>query len=133
MDGNNMEECAALRKKADKFADCIRTGFISRDDAVVALHTTIMKSLEYPLEATTMSKDQWDYIMAPIMLASLPRMGYVRSFPRDIVYASKDFCGLGVMHPWFNQELTHLETCLQEGTKKSITGDLLQAWLNSCD
>jgi hypothetical protein len=127
MDGNNTAECAALRKKAEEFADCIRTGFISRDDAVVALHTTIMKSLEYPLEATTMTKKQWDYVMGPIMMASLPRMGYVRTFPRNIVYASKDYCGLGVMHPWYNQELTHLETCLREGTAQTITGDLLRA------
>jgi hypothetical protein len=127
MDGNNHDECEALRKKAEDYADCIRTGFLSRDDAVVALHSTIMKSLEYPLAATTMTKKQWDYVMAPILMAALPRMGYVRTFPRDIVYAPKDLLGLGIMHPWFNQELTHLETCLREGTTKSITGDLLRA------
>jgi hypothetical protein len=127
MDGNNQEECEALRKKAEDYADCIRTGFLSRDDAVVALHSTIMKSLEYPLAATTMTKKQWDYVMGPLLMAALPRMGYVRTFPRDIVYAPKDLLGLGIMHPWFNQELTHLETCLQEGTSKSITGDLLRA------
>jgi hypothetical protein len=67
MDGNNKEECVALRQKADDYADCIRTGFLSRDDAVVALHMTIMKSLEYPLAATTMTKKQWDYVMAPLL------------------------------------------------------------------
>jgi hypothetical protein len=57
MDDNDIDECAALRKKVDVYADCIRTGFVSRDDAVVALYTTIMKSLEYPLEATMMTKN----------------------------------------------------------------------------
>jgi hypothetical protein len=51
----------------------------------------------------------------------------VRTLPRDIVYAPKKLLGLGIMHPWVNQELTHLETCLQEGTAPTITGDLLRA------
>jgi hypothetical protein len=74
-----------------------------------------------------MTKKQWDYIMGPILMASLPHMGYVETFPRNIVYTSKDYCGLGITHPWYNQELTHLETCLREGTAKTITGDLIQA------
>jgi hypothetical protein len=127
MNGNNTAECAALRKKSESVADCIRIGFISRDYAVVPIHTTNMKSLEYPLEATTMTKKQWDYITGPILMASLPQMGYVRTFTCNIVYASKSFCGLGIMHPWYNHELAHLETCLREGTKQTITGDLLRA------
>ena len=79
------------------------------------------------MAAITLEKKQWDYIMAPLLLASLPRMGYVRTFPRDIVYASKDYCGLRIMHPWFNQELTHLKTYLQAGTSATITGNLLHA------
>jgi hypothetical protein len=54
-------------------------------------------------------------------------MGYVRTFPHFIVYASKDFYTLNMMHPWYNKELTHLETCLCESTSQSITGDLLCA------
>jgi hypothetical protein len=37
-----------------------------------------MKTLENPMVTTTMDKLQWDYIMAPILTATLPRMGYVR-------------------------------------------------------
>ena len=82
MDGNNMEETQYLRQKAANFADCVRTGSLSRQDATYyALHRTIMKTLEYPMVATTMDKLQWDYIMAPILQATLPRMGYVRNLP----------------------------------------------------
>jgi hypothetical protein len=65
MDGNNMEETQYLRKKAVDFADCVRTGFLSRQDATYALHRTIMKTLEYLMVATTMDKLQWDYIIGP--------------------------------------------------------------------
>jgi hypothetical protein len=129
MDGNNEEETRHLRSKAEAFADCIRTGFLSREDAIYALHRTIMKTLEYPMAATTMSKAQWEYIMAPILKAALPRMGYVRSFPRDVVYAPESLCGLGVFHPWHNQHLSQLKVVLQETTLPSITGDLIRASL----
>ena len=122
MDGNNMKECEILREKSEQYASCIRTGFISRDDAVVALHSTIMKSLEYPMTAVTLTKKEWDYIMAPLLQVALPKMGYVRSFPCDIVYAPKALLCIGTMHPWVNQELAHIETCLQEGTAAMING-----------
>ena len=127
MDGNNKEETHHLRKKAVAFADCIRTGFLTREDATYALHRTIMKTLEYPIVATTMDKAQWDYIMAPLLAATLPRMGYVQSFPRDIVYSPEDLCGLGIFHPWHNQHLSQLKVVLQETALPSITGDLIRA------
>jgi hypothetical protein len=49
--------------------------------------------------AATMDKLQWEYILAPILKATLPRMGYNRTFPRDVVYTLEALCGLGVLHP----------------------------------
>jgi hypothetical protein len=71
-----------------------------------------MKTLEY-------------YIMAPLLNAALPRMGYVRSFPRAVVYAPEDYCGMGIFHPWQNQHLLQLKVVLQETSLPSITGDLI--------
>ena len=81
MDGNNLTEVKKLRGKAVEFAECIRTGFISRNEAWYALNSTIMKTFEYPMEAINLTKLQWDYIMAPVLMATLPRAGIVRTFP----------------------------------------------------
>jgi hypothetical protein len=43
MDGNNSAEVNALRKKADEFAESMRTGFLSKTDAWYALTSTILK------------------------------------------------------------------------------------------
>jgi hypothetical protein len=40
-----------------------------------------------------------------------------------------NYCGLGIMHPWYQQQLTHLKTCLSETLTTSITGDLIKASL----
>ena len=127
MDGNNMEETRYLRQKAEDFADCVRTGFLSRADAHYALHRTILKTLEYPMVATTMDKPQWDYIITPILKSVIPRMGYVRSFPHKVVYSPVDLCGLGVLHPWHNQHLSQMKVLLQETALPTITGDLIRA------
>jgi hypothetical protein len=127
MDGNNVAETKKLREKAEEFADCIRTGFVTQNEAWYALNAAIMKTFEYRMEAITLTKLQWDYIMSPVLMATLPRAGIVRTFPRNIVYAPMDYCGLGIMHPWYRQELTHLKVCLAETLTASITGDLIKA------
>lgn len=50
MDGNQRDEVAKLRMKTEEFAEQVRTGFVTRDEAWQALNTTIMKTLEFPME-----------------------------------------------------------------------------------
>jgi hypothetical protein len=82
MGGNNADEVRHLRAKADQFADSMRTGFLSKNDAWYALTATILKSMEYPMATTTMPEKDWNYIMAPILLASLFRgLASIALFP----------------------------------------------------
>ena len=48
MDGNNDAEAVKLRKEAELFADQVRTGTCARDDACVALQTTINENPRMP-------------------------------------------------------------------------------------
>jgi hypothetical protein len=89
MDGNDDEEVLHLRRKADDFAESMRTGCLSKNDAWFALAATIMKTLEYPMATTTLSEKEWDHILVPILKAGLPRSGIDRSFPRDIFVRSE--------------------------------------------
>ena len=50
-----------LKGKASEFADCIRTGRISREDAEHGMRTSIWKTLKYPLAVTSFDKDIWDW------------------------------------------------------------------------
>jgi hypothetical protein len=129
MDDNNVAEAKKLRQKTEEFADCIRTGFISWNDAWTALKSTIMKMFEYLMDAIALTKAKWDFIMSPVLMATLPQAGIIRTFPRNMVYAPANYCGLDIMHPWYHQELVHLKTCLSETLTNSITGDLFKACL----
>ena len=127
MDGNQEAQVEHLRNKANLFAEQIRTGFVSKEEAWHSLHTTIMKTLEYPMEAINLTKPQWDYVMSPILQSVLPRSGIVRTFPRVVVYSPKLYSGLGLMHPFYRQHLKHLVLVLRETQKEDITADLLAA------
>lgn len=127
MDGNQKAEVTKLRQKTSVFAEQIRTGFIQRDEAWHALNSTILKTLEYPMEAINLTKRQWDYIMVPLLQATLPRSGIVRTFPRDVLYSPDNFTGFGIMHPYHRQHLKHLDLVLRETLKPSITSDLLKS------
>jgi hypothetical protein len=78
MEGNQLEEVTSLREKTSAFAQKIRTGMIQKDEAWQALHTTIMKTVEYPMPAINLSRRQWEYVMAPLLWSALPRAGIVR-------------------------------------------------------
>ncbi len=75
------------------------------------MRTIMLMNSEFNMNNKKLGR--WEYIMAPILKAALPRMGYVRSFPPDVVYAPESLCGLGVFHPWHNQHLSQLKVVLQ--------------------
>ena len=81
MDRNNSEQIRHPREKGIAFAGQIRSSSLSRDECWHAFQTTILKTLEYPMEAINLTKQDWDYIMSPILQATLPKAGIVRTFP----------------------------------------------------
>jgi hypothetical protein len=126
MDGNNVEQIAQLRQKTEDFADSMRTGYLSKNDAWYAINTTIMKTLEYPMTATTIGEKDWESIMVPLLKAGLPRAGISSKFPRDILYGPTTVQGFGVLHPWYHQQLKHLIVLLEHTEHHSMTGQLLK-------
>ena len=67
--------------------------------------------------------------MVPILQEGLSRSGIDRSFPRAVLFGPTILQGMGVMHPWHHQEITHLVTCLQQTVIGGITGSLISASL----
>ena len=127
MDGNWREEILALLAKSSTFADPLRVCFIESNDAWHAFVTTIMKTLEYPMEATHIDKNGWDKIMKPMLGIILQRSKFARNFPRDVFYSTSTYQGLSVMHPWYRQQIVHIITLCKETVHGTPTGELLIA------
>ena len=71
-DGDETDQFKHLLAKARKWRDAIRTNKINRHDAWYCLNNTIMKTLEYPLMATTLTRDQCKQLMSPVLERGLP-------------------------------------------------------------
>ena len=124
-DGNNNAEKANMLKVAKEWAAKVNV-LGSRSLAWVALSTTILPKLRYPLTVTTLTQKDCGNIMQPILHAALPAIGVNRNFPHALVHAPLRFQGLNIPDLWVEQGLDHLKRALTHGNTTSITGQFLQ-------
>ena len=125
-DGNMKTQASHMRSIAETWSDHIRSGHLPRHLVWQAMNTTILKTLAYPLPATTLSQTQCDHIMSPILQTCLPRMGIVRTFPRSLTYASNLHLGLDIPNLYWLQGYTHLDRILRFANSWHLTGQLLR-------
>lgn len=131
VDGSMTDEINHLKQNVTTYCDRIRTKNVSKKEAWYAMTQCILRSLHYPLMATTISKDDMHKIMSPLLEAVLPKAGYYRNIARDVVFSSTEHRGCGVQDPWVSQGLEKLLLILNEETD-SITPTLLMTSFHLC-
>ena len=112
-DGNSKDQVAILRATAENWSEKIRVGRLPQTEAWLALTTRIMKTIEYPLPACTLTERQCDFIMAPIIQTALNALGICRNLARDVVYGPKKFQGLGLKHPYTTMGIAHIRFIME--------------------
>ncbi len=126
-DGNSKIQIEYFQEEVKKFTDKIRGRHSKiKNDYWIAMNTRIMKTLEYPRRATALSLKEWNQVMSPLLRCILPRTGIAKNFPHVIVYGPTEYQGLGLMHPWYGQELSHLEILWESASRPTLEGDILQ-------
>jgi hypothetical protein len=127
MVGNMDEQFAWMKEKAESWADKIRTGHLPRHLTWMAWTTTILKTLEYPLPVTTLSKKQCDKITSILANTALPRCGFMRSFPRALMHAPLAVGGLNVPNLYTEQGIGHITRLIRYSqSRHHSTGKLLR-------
>lgn len=107
--GNTNAQLTYLLSKAHIWASKLKTSKMGRHEVWLSLTATILKTIEYPLTAITISSDDCKRLMAPLLSTSLPAMGFVATFPRDMVYGNPNEYGLGIHDPHVTQGLLKLD------------------------
>ena len=87
-----------------------------------------MKTLKYPMTATTISEVKWEAIMVPLLQTGLPCAGISSKFPCDVLYGPSTFQGFGNIHPWYHQQLIHLIKLMEHTQQNTMTGQLLRTF-----
>lgn len=75
MDGNNETQITYMRIVADEWYEKVMVDHLTIFNTWTAFDTSIMKTLEYPLLALTLTDTDCMTIMAPVLKAGLPNMG----------------------------------------------------------
>jgi hypothetical protein len=127
MDANQKSEALKLWELAILWAEKVRSGRLSHAEAWFSLQYCIMKSLEYPLMATSLTRNQCDKIMSPIRQAALPALGINRHLPLVVVHGPQRFQGVGIPDLWTLQGICKLWLAIQHGDAPTITGHQLRA------
>ena len=125
-DGNEKEQLTTLKNKASEWAQKMRSSPLDARTIWTALRRTIIKGLEYPLAATTLSEAQLESVISPVLNSVLPRAGFARTFPRSVVYAPIAFQGLGVQNLWDFQFSRHIQDIVDQTWRDTPTGKLLR-------
>ena len=96
VNGDMTAEVKYLRKKAEAWATIVREKQCNKEDMWYTMNSTIMKTIQYPLMATTMSKAQLRTVMAPILTEGLHKIRQQKNMPRALVYGPKKYQGNGI-------------------------------------
>ena len=123
-DGLMKDEVEALKQKALKWADAVRTKRINPTEAWYSVNHTIMKTIEYPLAATSISPSDMQDIMRPILQAALPKARIQRHFPRKLVYGTLQSEGFSVYDPSITQLIEHVHSIVRHSHMDSPSNDL---------
>jgi hypothetical protein len=127
MDGNWRQQTEVFITMAIKYVELLRTSHADWNLTWYAFFTSFMKSLQYPMEAVCLTEDQWNLVMKPLVGTILQRCGIASTFPRDLLFTSLQYQGLGARHPYYQQEIKHSSVLLTEtANSSSPTGQLLK-------
>ena len=126
-DGNDTAAKEALIRKATLWSELIHKGHLKATDVMLAMDTTIVPALQYPLTALTLNEKECTSIMAPILDVALPHSQICRTFPRAVVYGPKALMGLGKTDLYVRQGAMQIGILQQYLHTETMTGELLRS------
>ena len=118
-DGQMKQELEYLKGKIAKWCDALRTKRIQPGDAWYCLNSTIMKTIEYPLMATTFTEMELKKLMSPLLQTALRKSHVQSRLPRTLVYGSLRARGLNIKNPYITQLIHHLQAILRHQARNT--------------
>ena len=127
MDGNWRKQKEMLTLKAKQFALQIGKKTIQNEDAWYVFQFAFLPTLDYSMPVTSLTRKDWDEILKPVLSLTLQKAGIASTFPRDLVFTPTGLHGLGIIHPYYKQNLIQIQTIFNETHRRTMAGKLIQA------
>lgn len=130
-DGNNNDAITYLTQKAEQWKDLINTGHLQRTDAWHALESTILKTLQYPLPALTLTETECNRIIRPVLDAGLNKVSICKKFPKAVVHGPNDEGGLNIPNLYTFQGLSRIEVLQDHLGTNDMMDELLRTTIEA--
>ena len=112
-----------------KWAAQMKAGIIKKHEMWISVTMMLWKTLEYPLNATTLTVHDCEEIMAPAKTEILHGLQICDKFPLVLLFGPKSKLGLGLPHLYTLQGILHLEDLLYPTSHATLTGDSYRSTL----
>ena len=125
-DGNNVKQLEEMTTARDNWMDKFRFGILEPEDHWMAFGTRIFKKLEYPLPALTLTRDECDKLMSPLLQQTLSFSGVCRTIPKEVRHGPVNRGGLGLPDLFIRQGCMRVQTMVEHLWLKTPTGKLIK-------
>ena len=120
-----------INEKINPWNASIRSSYLQRHDVYRAAFTSIFKSIDYTLPATSLNSSQCNLINAKLHKRYLPRIGIDSHMPLAYRYAPNKYQGLNSLDVQTKQFIEKLKLFLTHAGTQSQLGQSIQLILES--
>lgn len=126
LDGNMSAQLSALTTICERWRTALSQANLPRHFAWTVFRSKIWPSLQYPLQCTTITRNQGKTLMGRLYRVLLPRMGSNRNLPCAIRHGPPHLLGLNLPDPFIYQGSKQVDTFIQLFGSATNEGKLLQ-------
>jgi hypothetical protein len=127
--GNQQDEIQRLRTKSNRLATQINTHALSTKEAKLAYESFYLPAMRYSLAITSINQIDFESIQKQAIASLLSALGYNRHMPREVVFCSRFYQGLGMKHLYDIQGTDSTRLLIQEINTPSPTSKMLKCLL----
>ena len=120
-----------IEDKIIPWNNSIRSSYLQKHDVYRAAFTSIFKTIDYTLPATSLNETQCKKINAQLHKRYLPRIGVDNHMPLEYRYSPKKYQGLGSLNVHVKQFTEKIKILLTHAGTQSQLGKSIQLMLES--
>jgi hypothetical protein len=122
-DGNMSAQIKDLQAKCDDISSILSNTYFNATDANQGYTTVFTPSIKYALPVTSIPPTKLNAIQSRTTSAVLSRLGFNRHMPRQVVFASKRFGGIGLLNLPTEQGTSQIQLLLSHLRSTSYIHD----------
>jgi hypothetical protein len=121
--GNQQDEVKRLKEKSDKMASNLNANALSRIKAKLAYECFYIPAMRYSLAITSINQLDLENVQQNTILSLTAALGYNCNMPREVIFCSQCYQGIGLRHLYDLQGTDGVRLLLQELNHKRSTAN----------